>query len=151
MYKCKAFFLINSSNSFQPHWDLSEGGGVFNFSRVPRHSAGGTYVRMSSEARTATTWMHVRATHPQTNSEKVMLACSVLRQIITRWSVREQAREIARTQLAIARSQSETPGTNQEESLKCWRGIRDASRETAREPKQQRQARQEADKQCTQR
>ena len=80
-----AFFLINS---LQPHWDLSEGGGVFDFClgpRVPRDSAGDTYVRMSSKACAATslTWMHVQAIHPQTNSEKVMLACSVLRQIIT--------------------------------------------------------------------
>ena len=54
------------------------GGGCFDIclgTRVLRHSAGGT----SSEARAATTWMHVQATHPQTNSEKskvMLLACS---------------------------------------------------------------------------
>ena len=77
-----AFFHYN------PTGTSVRGGGVFDFClgpRVPRDSAGDTYVRMSSKACAATslTWMHVQATHPQTNSEKVMLACSVLRQIIT--------------------------------------------------------------------
>ena len=67
------------------------GGGLWFLSR-PQSAETQWYVRMSSEARAATTWMHVQATHPQTNSEKVMLACSVLRQIITLWSIRERAR-----------------------------------------------------------
>ena len=75
--------------------------------------------------------MYVR---PQTNSDveqesnAVLLVCSVLRQIIA--GVLE---EIARTQLAS--SQPETPGTNQEDSLKCWRRRKpgNMTQETARE------------------
>ena len=60
---------------------------IIIFVSVQRHSAGGTYVRMSSEARAETTWIELPSptTHPQTVqfNEKVMLfACSVLRQII---------------------------------------------------------------------
>ena len=63
---------------------LKEHSGQHKNKRCPSKVLGACmYVRMSSEARAETMWMHAQATHPQTNSEKVMLlACSVLKQII---------------------------------------------------------------------
>ena len=68
-------------------------------SRHSGHSAEGTYmyvrtyVRPQNHTQQQRGCMHAQATHPETNSEKMMLlACSVLRQSITLWSVREWAR-----------------------------------------------------------
>ena len=60
--------------------------------RVPRHSAGGTCVRMSSEAHTETMWMHPK---PHALKLILMLNEKVMQCMFSAghlWSIREQAR-----------------------------------------------------------
>ena len=51
---------------------------------MPRHSAGGMYVRtyvLASEACAETTWMHAQATHPQTmDKQESGAACMLVSQ-----------------------------------------------------------------------
>ena len=77
----------------------------------------------------------------------MLLACSVLRQIITLSGVQESGLGDSKNTVS-----KESIRNTRDQSRKQFEVLEEMQyEETAREPKQQRQARQDADKQCTQR